>query len=97
MLEAIRNGGPAGSGGVADGAGAGEPGRFADAMERAIEQVDAQQRAASDRLEAVETGDSDDLVGAMLESQQANLSFSMMIQVRNKMMNAFDEIIKMQV
>ncbi|MBE1160597.1 flagellar hook-basal body complex protein FliE [Dyella acidiphila] len=70
---------------------------FAQVMKSAISQVDGQQHAANDTTAAVESGQSDDLIGAMLSSQEANLSFSMMMQVRNKLMSAFDDIIKMQV
>lgn len=99
MLDAIRS--PralaqpdiASNGGSGEGAASG----FASAIEAAVTHVDGQQQAADERLAAVDAGDSDDLVGAMLSSQQASLSFSMMIQVRNKMMNAFDDIIKMPV
>ncbi|MBN3728488.1 flagellar hook-basal body complex protein FliE [Burkholderia sp. Ac-20379] len=83
----------ASNGASAEGAGGG----FASAIKDAVAQVDGQQQAADAQLAAVDAGDSDDLVGAMLSSQQASLSFSMMIQVRNKMMNAFDDIIKMPV
>lgn len=72
-------------------------GGFADLLKRAVRSTDAQQHYADDLVTAVETGLSDDLVGAMLASQQASLSFSTMIQVRNKVMSAFDDIIKMQV
>ena len=47
-------------------------------------------------MSAVENGESDDLVGAMLASQEASLSFSMLLQVRNKVVGAVDELIKMQ-
>ena len=70
---------------------------FAQAMKQAVSQVDGQQHAADMQVTAVESGQSDDLIGAMLASQEASLSFSMMMQVRNKMMAAFDDIIKMQV
>jgi flagellar hook-basal body complex protein FliE len=40
-------------------------------------------------------GKSDDLVGAMLSSQEASLSFSMLMQVRNKVMGGLDELIKL--
>ncbi|MGM3276897.1 flagellar hook-basal body complex protein FliE [Ralstonia sp. 24A2] len=77
----------------ADGAAAG----FSDLLRHAVHGTDAQQHHANDLVTAVETGASDDLVGAMLASQQASLSFSAMVQVRNKLMSAFDDIIKMQV
>lgn len=70
---------------------------FATALQQAVARVDGQEQAAQQKVAAVEQGESDNLVGAMLASQEASLSFSMMIQVRNKMMNAFDDIIKMQV
>jgi len=47
-------------------------------------------------MAAVERGESDDLVGAMLSSQEAGLSFSMMMQVRNKVVAAVDDLIKLQ-
>ncbi|CAG2378269.1 MULTISPECIES: flagellar hook-basal body complex protein FliE [Burkholderia] len=72
-------------------------GGFADLLKQAVRGTDAQQHHADDLVTAVETGASDDLVGAMLASQQASLSFSTMVQVRNKVMSAFDDIIKMQV
>jgi flagellar hook-basal body complex protein FliE len=43
----------------------------------------------------VDSGKSDDLVGAMLASQEAGLSFSMLMQVRNKVMGGLDELIKL--
>jgi flagellar hook-basal body complex protein FliE len=70
---------------------------FAGTLRSAIEHVDAQQHTANQKTAAVDSGQSDDLIGAMLASQQASLSFSMLIQVRNKMMGAFDDVIKMQI
>lgn len=72
-------------------AGGGPAGGFADALRR----VDAQDQAAAAQVAAVERGDSDDLVGAMLASQQASLSFSMLMQVRNKVVGALDELVKL--
>lgn len=70
---------------------------FLNVFERAVMDVDARGRTASDRMQAVDAGQSDDLVGAMLASQEASLSFSMLMQVRNKVMGAVDEIVKLQV
>jgi flagellar hook-basal body complex protein FliE len=70
---------------------------FAQSMKDAIAGVDQDQRVASDKMAAVDSGKSDDLVGAMLSSQQASLSFSMLMQVRNKVMGAVDELLKLPV
>ena len=70
---------------------------FAQTMKKAVHSVDAEDQAAAVKMADVETGKSDDLVGAMLASQQASLSFSMLMQVRNKVMGAVDELIKLPV
>jgi flagellar hook-basal body complex protein FliE len=77
---------------------AGAPGfSFAQSMKDAFHSVDADQRAAANRMADVDSGNSDDLVGAMLSSQEASLSFSMLMQVRNKVMGAVDELLKLPV
>ena len=70
---------------------------FAQSMKEAIASVDQEQRVAGEKMAAVDSGKSDDLVGAMLSSQQASLSFSMLMQVRNKVMGAVDELLKLPV
>lgn len=70
---------------------------FTQTMKNALDRVDAEDQAAGARVAAVDAGKSDDLVGAMLASQQASLSFSMLVQVRNKVMGAVDELIKLPV
>jgi len=61
-----------------------------------IDAVNAQDQAAADKMAAVDSGQSDDLVGAMLASQEASLSFSMLMQVRNKIVGAMEDLIKLQ-
>ncbi|HSD40210.1 MAG TPA: flagellar hook-basal body complex protein FliE [Rhodocyclaceae bacterium] len=69
---------------------------FADSMKQVLQSVNEQDRVAGERMADVDSGRSDDLVGAMLSSQEANLSFSMLMQVRNKVVGAMDELIKLQ-
>lgn len=68
---------------------------FAQTMQDAIAGVNAQDVAAGQKMADVDAGRSDDLVGAMLASQEASLSFQMLMQVRNKVMGAVDELIKL--
>jgi flagellar hook-basal body complex protein FliE len=42
-------------------------------------------------------GADNEALGAMLASQQADLSFSLLLQVRNKVMGAVDELLKLPV
>ncbi len=66
-------------------------------MLEAVRGVNQQDHLAAEKMAAVDSGKSDDLVGAMLSSQQASLSFSMLMQVRNKVMGAVDDLIKLPV
>ncbi|CAE6963665.1 MULTISPECIES: flagellar hook-basal body complex protein FliE [Pseudomonas] len=68
---------------------------FAAAFDDAVRAVDAQQHRSGELMAAVDSGQSDDLVGAMIESQKASVSFSALMQVRNKLASAFDDIMKM--
>ena len=73
------------------------PMSFSGAMKGVLDRVNEHQSLASNKMSAVETGQSDDLVGAMVASQKASLSFSALMQVRNKVVSSFDEIMKMPV
>ncbi|WKE66520.1 flagellar hook-basal body complex protein FliE [Gallaecimonas kandeliae] len=68
---------------------------FGQVMAQAIDKVDLDQKSAGALVSAVETGQSDDLVGAMVASQKAGLSFSALVQVRNKLVSGFDDIMRM--
>ena len=68
---------------------------FAQTMQAAFSKVNNDDQAAGQKMADVDSGKSDDLVGAMLSSQEASLSFSMLMQVRNKVMGAVDELIKL--
>lgn len=66
-------------------------------FQQLLQAVDLQQHQASQAQAAVDSGQSKDLVGAMIKSQQASLSFSALMQVRNKVSTAFDEIMRMPI
>jgi flagellar hook-basal body complex protein FliE len=77
--------------GVNDGDG------FRAAFSDVFNAIDAQQHSAAAKVHAVEIGASEDLVGAMVESQKASISFSALMQVRNKVASAFDEVMRLSV
>lgn len=70
---------------------------FSQAMTNVLDTVNQHQSVASQKMTAVETGASDDLVGAMVASQKASLSFNALMQVRNKVVMSFEDIMKMPV
>ncbi|MDN7675503.1 flagellar hook-basal body complex protein FliE [Burkholderia oklahomensis] len=70
---------------------------FASVFSRAVDDVDSKQTFSAEKMSDVDSGRSDDLIGAMLASQEASLSFSMLTQVRNKLTAAMDDLLKMQI
>ncbi|UTZ28410.1 flagellar hook-basal body complex protein FliE [Vibrio campbellii] len=70
---------------------------FSQAMTNVLDTVNQHQSVASQKMTAVESGASDDLVGAMIASQKASLSFNALMQVRNKVVMSFEDIMKMPV
>lgn len=70
---------------------------FHQIFSQALSRVDNLQQDAEVRQNAVEMGESDDLVGAMIASQQASLSFSALVQVRNKVASGVNDLMNMSV
>ncbi|GHK46892.1 hypothetical protein ECZU08_24880 [Escherichia coli] len=66
-------------------------------MYGALGHVDQFQQVAEQQQTAVDTGKSDDLAGAMIASQQASLSFSALVQVRNKIATGFNDLMSMSI
>ncbi|TMP57328.1 flagellar hook-basal body complex protein FliE [Pseudoalteromonas sp. S1612] len=60
-----------------------------------IRSINAQQNIAGEMVKAVDTGESEDVVGAMIASQKAGLSFSMLMEMRNKVLNGIDDVMRM--
>lgn len=91
----------AGRGGIDGGAGAvdGSAGApdFGAAINHALQQVNAQQAKASEISEAYERGDTHDIVSVMIERQKASLGFETTLQVRNKLLSAYRDIMNMPV
>ncbi|WP_428684758.1 flagellar hook-basal body complex protein FliE [Sphingopyxis sp.] len=81
-------------GGVGGAAGAPD---FGTAISNALQQVNAQQSKASELSEAYERGDTHDIVSVMIERQKASLGFETTLQVRNKLLSAYRDIMNMPV
>ncbi len=71
---------------------------FGDKLKAAIDQVNKAQRSADTLSEQFVSDQSNvDLHEVMISLQKANVSFQSMIQVRNKLVTAYQEIMNMQV
>jgi flagellar hook-basal body complex protein FliE len=78
-------------------AGASEPTGFGKTMTDALKAVSDQQASASEMSAAYERGDTHDIVSVMVERQKASLGFEATLQVRNKLLGAYRDIMNMPV
>jgi len=86
------------AGGAAEAAPAAGGADFAALLKSSIDQVSAGQQDASALVKEFELGNPDaNLQDVMMSLQKANLSFQTMVQVRNKLVGAYQEIMNMQV
>jgi flagellar hook-basal body complex protein FliE len=72
-------------------------GGFADTLKTALDKVNASQQRASDISAAYERGDETDVAKVMLARQEASVTFEATLQVRNKLLSAYLDILKMGV
>lgn len=71
---------------------------FGDLLKNAINTVSDAQQTSAGMKQAFETGTSNaSLAEVMIASQKADLSFRAMTEVRNKLVNAYQEIMNMPV
>ena len=71
---------------------------FAALLKASVDQVNATQQDSANLAKAFEQGDPNaNLQEVMVSLQQANLSFQTMVQVRNKLVSAYHEVMSMQV
>lgn len=71
-------------------------GGFMSTLKDAIGQVEGLQAEADQQVASLLGGTGQDVHGAMIAVERADLSFQLMMQVRNKIVNAYQEIARMQ-
>jgi flagellar hook-basal body complex protein FliE len=72
-------------------------GKFAEALKGSIAEVNQAQLAADHAAEQIAAGESKNLHEAMIKLEEADISLRLMVQVRNKAVEAYQEIMRMQV
>jgi flagellar hook-basal body complex protein FliE len=81
------------AGGVASTAGE----SFGQAMQSALGRVEQLQQSAHASAERFMSGETEEIHQVALDQQRASISLDLMLQVRNKVVGAYQEIMKMQV
>ncbi len=70
---------------------------FADTLNTAIGQVNSLQKSSDKAAQDLSTGRTDNVADVMIASEKADIALRLMMQVRNKIIDAYQEIMKMQV
>jgi len=69
---------------------------FGEILKDAISTANELQKQSDQEIQKLMTGESQDLHTTVIAMQKADLSFQMMMQVRNKIVQAYQEIMRMQ-
>lgn len=85
------------AGGAAPTAPQGPAGGFTDALKTALEGVSGAQAKAADLSAGFETGQVTDVASVMLARQEAGIAFEATLQVRNRLLSAYQDIMRMGV
>jgi flagellar hook-basal body complex protein FliE len=70
---------------------------FSDVLEQAVKEVDGKMKASEADQNKLLSGESDNLHQTMISIQEANVAFSLMVEVRNKLTDSYQELMRMQV
>jgi flagellar hook-basal body complex protein FliE len=71
-------------------------GSFQEAFNTAVQSVEAFRQNANASIERLLSGEGGELHTTVLAAQQAELSFDLFMQMRNKVVSAYQEIMRMQ-
>ncbi len=70
---------------------------FRDVLMDHLKEVNDLQQDATRAIEDLQTGTRSDVEGVLIATQQADAAFRMLLQVRNKMVDAYDELRQIRV
>lgn len=73
-----------------------EGGGFGDVLKNAISQVNTLQGSAEQQVTGMMQGGNADMSQVMISVEKADVAFQLMMQVRNKIVSAYQDIEKMQ-
>ena len=95
-LTQLSGGGAAPGTSAAGGAGVGGA-SFSDTLKKSIDEVAKLQQDASQAVQDVTTGKTDDVTGVMTAMEKSDLAFKTLLAIRSKLMDAYEEIKNMPI
>jgi flagellar hook-basal body complex protein FliE len=73
------------------------PGGFDNILGNLVKEVNGKQMAAGDAVTGLLSGQNVPLHQAMVAMEEASVSFHLMVEVRNKLLEGYQELIRMQI
>nr|WP_244535649.1 flagellar hook-basal body complex protein FliE [Lentibacillus halodurans] len=70
---------------------------FADTLKTAIDSVNDAQIASDKKTEAMAKGEIDDLHDVMITAQKASVTLESSVQIQRKVIDAYNEMMRMQI
>ncbi len=71
--------------------------QFADSFKQAIESINKSQNESDQKTEALAKGEIDDLHDVMITAQKASITLQTGVEVQKKMVDAYNEVMRLQV
>jgi flagellar hook-basal body complex protein FliE len=69
---------------------------FSTALERAIGEVNALQLRAGESIQRLARGEVEDVHQVMIAAEEAGVAFDLMMEIRNKLLDAYQELMRTQ-
>ena len=70
---------------------------FGNVLGKFISDVNMKQNTASEAVNGLQSGQSVPLHQAVIAMEEANVSFQLMVEVRNKLLDSYQELMRMQI
>lgn len=69
---------------------------FPDQLAAAVQEVNRVQLARDEKITAMVSGEVTDVHEVMIAAEEAQLTFELLLEVRNKLLEAYQEVMRMQ-
>lgn len=73
------------------------PATFSDYVRDSLAEVNRRKMEADQAIADLATGRRQDIHGTMIAAKKAEISFELLVEIRNKLMTAYDEIRRMSI
>jgi len=89
--------GVGGTSGIAKSATKSDGVPFADLVQQLIQDTNSQQAGVTQEVNKLVTGESDSIHDVVMTAARADLAFQLVMEIRNKLISSYQEVMRMQV